>query len=384
MATAAEFAGSTVVRGPLASDHYTKIHNSLWFGDVIPPQYVAVFGAIASLPPGWKTTEVALAKSMGVGREYVRSAFKALEAAGLLLRGRQRDSKGKLGGSVWFVTDIALTMRDLGVTDGALIWQAIVTKYAEACPGMPLPDTAPAWAIPDPQNPSSGPESGFPTVAGPAQTPSLPSSDPMSGNPTLAGPGETPYLPRSEPKSGYPTLASPTHIKKEPTKTESKDGEHPAPRAVGLSRSVTRANGAAAPGPEDAPKPKPAVPQQRDPGVALVVAAIRSRLPGVAYGRMAEVVTAELALGTRSPQELAARVYRRWQHYDGQVIENPYAVATALVKRDSNRDQVCPRPECEDGWLLRGDGTTAECAEPPHLHRALWHRRTPRTQEIEL
>lgn len=366
MATAADFTGSTIVRGPLTSDNYAKIHNSLFFGEVIPPQYVGVFGAIASLPPGWKTTEIALAKSMGVGRDYVRSGFKALEAAGLLIRCRQRDSKGKLGKSVWFVTDMPLVMRDLGITDGAIIWQAILTKFAEACPGMPLPDTAPAWAT--------------------SQEPQNPRISPQSENPTMAGPAQTPSLPRSDQESGFPALGSPTHIKKEEPKKETKDGEDPAPRAVGPSRSVTRARGADAPGADESPKPKPAVavPQQRDPGVALVVAAIRSRLPGVAYGRMAAVVTAELALGTRTPQELAARVHRRWAHYDGQVIENPYAVATALVKRDSNREQVCPRPECEDGWLLRGDGTTAECGESPHLHRALWHRRTPQTREIEL
>ncbi|MEU8023726.1 hypothetical protein AB0B88_16075 [Micromonospora haikouensis] len=122
------FKGNRLVRGPMASDHYTHIHNLAVRG-AIPTRYVGVFGFISSHQEGWNLTAATVAAQLEVGVDFVTSALHSIEAAGCLIRTRERDEAGKVHGSIWFITDLPLQLRQLGITDEALIRAQVQAAY---------------------------------------------------------------------------------------------------------------------------------------------------------------------------------------------------------------------------------------------------------------
>jgi hypothetical protein len=107
--------GAMVGRGPRASDHYTTVHNLIFRGFGIHTRYVGVFGYIIGQSDGWMLTEQQIAEDLGVGVDFIRSALKSFEAAGCLIRDRLREPDGRLGGAVWFITDLPAQLTQLGI-----------------------------------------------------------------------------------------------------------------------------------------------------------------------------------------------------------------------------------------------------------------------------
>lgn len=169
--------GGRIVRGPMAGDHYTKIHNLAVRG-AIHTRYVGVFGFISSHQQGWTLTVASVAKALGVGVDFVAAALKNIEKAHCLIRDRDRDAAGKLGGAVWFVTDLPLQLRQLGVDDDEMIaaqvrtayerWQAEQASAAEPEPENPILDLTCANTDNGEGSPRSEPKLGFPSLAEPS------------------------------------------------------------------------------------------------------------------------------------------------------------------------------------------------------------------------
>lgn len=121
--------------GHAADGPYVLVHKDL--RRVLAPQYVGVFFALAGTPTNSQITQAGLARSLGVGSDYIRSAVKAMEAAGLLTRGRSRDAEGQFGSAAWQLTDLALVMRGQGESDQA-IRAALATQFAVSFPGTAI------------------------------------------------------------------------------------------------------------------------------------------------------------------------------------------------------------------------------------------------------
>ena len=71
-----------IVRGPMASDHYTPIHNWILRGG-LPAPYVGVYAYIASHREGWRLSEAQIAQDLHKGRHYVRQALAAMVSPSL-------------------------------------------------------------------------------------------------------------------------------------------------------------------------------------------------------------------------------------------------------------------------------------------------------------
>ncbi|MBM0205786.1 hypothetical protein JNW90_24285 [Micromonospora sp. STR1s_5] len=175
--------GAVIGRGPMADDHYTRIHNILVRGG-IKTQYVGVFGYIASHQEGWKLTAARVAKELQVGKDFISSALSAIESAGCLIRDRVRYEDGTLGGAVWFVTDLPLQLRQLGITDAEVITERVQAAYDQ-------------W------------RAAYEAAR-----------KPDAENPPLGLTSENASLPRSEPKSGYPALGEPAQADPQPKKSK--------------------------------------------------------------------------------------------------------------------------------------------------------------------
>lgn len=222
--------GAAVYRGPMATDNFTQIHNLVLRGKTpIPTRYVGIWGFITSHVEGWKLTEQSIARELGVGRDFVRSALKSIEEAMCLIRVRDRDGQGHLREAAWFVTDLPIQLQQLGITDQATMRAKVQQAYEQ-------------WQ-------------------------SLRSSQPMLENPTLAVSCENPPRepaadtvehgsPSSEPMSGFPTLADPTLGNPTPKKNKEKNTnpqeEHsPSVRPAGDAHAEQRApDGCQAPEPD--------------------------------------------------------------------------------------------------------------------------------------
>lgn len=159
--------GNAIARGPMTGDHYTQIHNLLLRGQVIPTQYVGVWGYIASHAEGWKLTEAKLGKDLNKGRAFIQSALAAIEAAHCLIREQRRDENGKLGDSTWFITDLPLQLRQLDVFDEATIQTKVAEAFAKWKNGQLSTSKSlklgKARTEKAEENPSAAPMSGYPT-----------------------------------------------------------------------------------------------------------------------------------------------------------------------------------------------------------------------------
>lgn len=179
--------GAEIVRGDDPGDHYTKIHNLLLRGKMLPPEYVGPFGYLMSHSQGWRVTEKQMMRDLGKGRTYVRSALAAMEKAGLLRRGRVRNPDGTLGASLWWVSGLAPMLRQLGLDEETVMQR--VDEEAGRCFRSSQPVSRNATQATASENTSKA-------------TPNSPTDGDLSG---------------SMPKSRYPTLDNPT-LDNRPTK----------------------------------------------------------------------------------------------------------------------------------------------------------------------
>lgn len=208
-----DLSGAAVVRGPMAADHFTQVHNLIIRGHTaIHTKYVGVWAYITSHENGWKLTERHIARDLDVGRDFVRAALRSIENAGCLMRTRVRDTNGTLGESAWFVTDLPIQLQQAGVTDPEVIAGQVTEAYEH---WMRQLYTAEADS-----------------------TEQIPSAEPRSENPPLGSTCDTTdspddntdrSYPSAEPKSGYPTLASPTLDFQTTKKTKEKNTKSEEP-----------------------------------------------------------------------------------------------------------------------------------------------------------
>ncbi|MGW7504372.1 hypothetical protein ACWGIR_22965 [Streptomyces albidoflavus] len=132
------------------------------------------------------------------------------------------------------------------------------------------------------------------------------------------------------------------------------------------------ANGAKAPkGSSVTPRTgrKPRMSQQTARAVRQVEAAwpkeLRTLLPNYRPNPLRDALVE--ALDSRTPQQLAERIQRRWYAHgyardaadDGRGIERPVGVAVALVRPSTD----CPDPMCEDGITLDRETACRSCEE---------------------
>jgi hypothetical protein len=231
----------------MADDKFTSVHNEIGRG-AIPVQYVGVYVHVAGHREGWKLSEHQLAKNLNVGRSYVRSAIAALEQARLLVRDQVRSEDGRRGDSVWWITDLPLQLRDLGITDEDDIADRVQRKFVEWCEGHGVvTDAVLRWRFRR-SAPVSENRTTAATCGNVDQDESLPRSEPLFGKPTAAD----------------PTTADPTTKK---TKNQENQGEEtylPAQAAADTaSAAVVEAEGQEAEPSED---------RDPDPAAELVAA----------------------------------------------------------------------------------------------------------------
>ncbi|MFC8660758.1 hypothetical protein [Streptomyces sp. NPDC057199] len=113
-------------RGVMAADQFTQIANGLFRETRISFKAKGLFGYISTHRDGWQVTVADLARHGRERVDAVTTGLQELERHGFLLRDRDRNPDGTLGQALYVITD-----------------------------------------LPALQNPSSGPESGYPGLAEP-------------------------------------------------------------------------------------------------------------------------------------------------------------------------------------------------------------------------
>uniref|UniRef100_UPI003F499F1B hypothetical protein n=1 Tax=Amycolatopsis sp. CA-082387 TaxID=3239918 RepID=UPI003F499F1B len=222
----------------MATDNFTQVHNLVLRGKTpILTRYVGVWGFITSHVEGWKLTAEGIARELGVGRDFVNSALKSFEQANCLIRVRDRDARGRLGDAAWFVTDLAIQLQQLGITDEATVRASVLDAYQKwqsfrrSQPMLENPEQ-----VLTSENPAADDARTPQTTLSEALKAGLPSSTPKSENPEQVLTCENASYPqaktpdeehfrRSEPKSGFPKLAEPTLGDPQPKKTKNKEDQ---------------------------------------------------------------------------------------------------------------------------------------------------------------
>ncbi|MEU1264569.1 hypothetical protein ABZ473_21240 [Streptomyces cellulosae] len=120
-------AGAGIRRGVMAGDQFTQISNALFRDGRLSFKAKGIFGYISTHRDGWQVTVAELVRRGLEGVDAITTGLKQLEQHGFLHRTRERNLNGTLGQSLYVITD-----------------------------------------LPDPQNPRSQPESGFPGLDEPA------------------------------------------------------------------------------------------------------------------------------------------------------------------------------------------------------------------------
>lgn len=308
--------GAAIVRGPMATDNLTQVHNLAVRGQIIHTRYVGVWAYISSHRQGWRLTEHKIAKDLGVGRDFVRSALADIEAAGCLVRAQERGGNGTFGVSIWFITDLPFQLRIVGITDPDEITTRVQQQYQR-------------W-----RTRWSGPMWGNPTT-------SLPTTD--------------------SPTSGEPATENPT--KKKTKRKNTKTQQHQpasataAPRQTGLARPPARAGMVGT-------QPPP-----RSPGEQLLRSLPAThRLAGHSVGWAAAIVNRALAAGW-DPQ----RITRTLTDHTA-ATDNPPGVVVARLKEltaELDHAPAAPASPSRPPWcgscdersrlVLQADGRMARC-----------------------
>lgn len=92
-------------RGPMAADAFTQIRNTLFRDPRLSFKDKGVFGLISTHRDGFGVSAEAIAACSTDGVSAVKVALRNLERYGYLQRTQQRGEGGRLGGSVYFITD---------------------------------------------------------------------------------------------------------------------------------------------------------------------------------------------------------------------------------------------------------------------------------------
>ena len=86
------------------NENYTCISNDVFSSD-LSLKARGMLCTMLSLPNDWEFSENGLQAILKDGQTSVRSAIKELESTGFLSRTRERDESGRMGRSVWIVSD---------------------------------------------------------------------------------------------------------------------------------------------------------------------------------------------------------------------------------------------------------------------------------------
>lgn len=185
--------GGRIKRGPMAADvfeqQFTQIYNGLFRDPRLSFKAKGIFGLISTHRDGFGISLESIACCSTDGIAGVRTGLQELIACGYLQRERTRDELGRLGDSVYFITDMP---------DGLIILMN------------------PGWDVPEVQSGRPEPKCDSPTLADPTlddRTHKKTSSKHTSSKKT-----PSPRLP----KQTRPTPAAPS-IERETTATPTND-----------------------------------------------------------------------------------------------------------------------------------------------------------------
>ncbi|WP_331765349.1 hypothetical protein OG747_52845 (plasmid) [Streptomyces sp. NBC_01384] len=98
--------GAGIRRGVMAADQFTQIANGLFRDSRLSFKAKGLFGLLSTHRDGWRMTVADIARRGRDGEAAVKSGLKELEKHGFLVRERQRDPDGTLGGAAYFITDL--------------------------------------------------------------------------------------------------------------------------------------------------------------------------------------------------------------------------------------------------------------------------------------
>lgn len=93
-----------IVAENIYEEGFTPIENCVVRDKSITLRALGIFAKMKSLPNTWKYTTAGLKKVCRCGVTAIRSALKALEDAGHIIRNRLRDEKGRLSGTEYIFT----------------------------------------------------------------------------------------------------------------------------------------------------------------------------------------------------------------------------------------------------------------------------------------
>jgi hypothetical protein len=301
----------TVVRGPMAADvfekNFTRIYNGLFRDPRISFKAKGIFGLISTHREGFGVSLESIAACSTDGIAGVRTGLLELIEFQYLQRDRDRNEKGQLGKSVYFITDMP---------NGLIILMN------------------PGWDVVEEGTPSSQPRCDFPKLA-------------------------------------EPTLGDHSHKKTNPKKTSSKKTRDDAPsarsaldaRRASTGSSAREAGGSAASGNSQrfTSQGKPAASarltrEERDLGnavYALLPEEVRKQVPRGARG-LSQAFIQALAPGEpheRTPEQLVEfRVMPRWDRYyashfyAGTLTKGPIPALHGMLKRDP----LCGDARCDE------------------------------------
>ena len=264
---------TTIGRGPMADDHYTKIHNLILRG-AIPTKYVGTYGYIASQDDGWTVSLTKAAKDLKVGRDFLLAALRAIERVGCMVRVQERGTDGKLGAATWFITDIPMQLRAAGVTDAKVIAASTQAAFEQ-------------WQ--------------------------KRRSRPLTANPTTVATSKDESFPRSGPKSDLPSTAEPTTADPTPKKNlvlEDFDFDQEELPSSSIGSSAPAASPAGQPGRTEEEEARTKGNPERASEQAAAAEAVVDALPSVGRSRVGAKLRATLVAG------IAAKLADGWQPGD--------------------------------------------------------------------
>ncbi|KAF5998858.1 hypothetical protein [Streptomyces sp. WAC00263] len=93
-------------RGVMAADQFTQVANGLFRDGRLSFKAKGLFGLLSTHRDGWRMTVADIARRSRDGEAAVKSGLKELEKHGFLVRERERDPDGTLGGAAYFITDL--------------------------------------------------------------------------------------------------------------------------------------------------------------------------------------------------------------------------------------------------------------------------------------
>ncbi|MET9037688.1 hypothetical protein ABZX57_33285 [Streptomyces mirabilis] len=93
-------------RGVMAADQFTQVANGLFRDTQLSFKAKGLFGSLSTHRDGWRMTVADIARRSRDGEAAVKSGLKDLEKHGFLVRERERDPDGTLGGAAYRITDL--------------------------------------------------------------------------------------------------------------------------------------------------------------------------------------------------------------------------------------------------------------------------------------